>query len=240
MKPLILLHLKQYPIYKQLELEEALLRADLRNICIINEGSTPAIVMGISGKWEELINPVKILKQPIPVIRRFSGGGTVIVDEETLFVSFIFQKEAHPFPPYPESILRWTAGFYSDALKIPGFQLKENDYAIGEKKCGGNAQYLRKERWLHHTTFLWDYKQEHMEYLLHPKKTPKYREGRTHEDFLCKLHHCIPSKDHFISSIKQELNKRFALTETAMQEMLPLLELDHRKSMSVVDIPSTI
>ena len=45
-----------YPIYDQLLLEEALLRSDTRNWCIISEGSPPAIVMGISGKKHELID----------------------------------------------------------------------------------------------------------------------------------------------------------------------------------------
>ena len=45
-----LLRMRQVPILQQLRLEEALLRADDANWCIINDGSaTPAIVMGISG-----------------------------------------------------------------------------------------------------------------------------------------------------------------------------------------------
>ncbi len=45
-----LLRLHKVPILRQLLLEEALLRADSSNWCIINNGtSVPAIVMGISG-----------------------------------------------------------------------------------------------------------------------------------------------------------------------------------------------
>ena len=45
-----LLRLRGYPILQQLRLEEALLRADKANWCIINDGTpSPAIVMGISG-----------------------------------------------------------------------------------------------------------------------------------------------------------------------------------------------
>ncbi len=45
-----LLQLQNMPILEQLRLEEALLRADDRNWILINRGSPPAIVMGISGK----------------------------------------------------------------------------------------------------------------------------------------------------------------------------------------------
>ena len=180
----------------------------------------------------------KIQKNPIPIIRRFSGGGTVVVDENTLFVSFIFQKEAHPFPIFPESILRWTEGFYSDALKLPGFQLKANDYAIGEKKSGGNAQFKKRSLAAPHHHFYYGIIKKRAHGLCaHTKKTPEYRAGRSHDDFLCKLCESIPTKENFIFSIKYELDQRFALTELNVNELSPLLQVDHRKSISLVDIP---
>ncbi|NGX59755.1 MAG: hypothetical protein KR126chlam3_00912, partial [Chlamydiae bacterium] len=229
-----ILHLKNFPIYQQLQLEEALLRLDDRNFCIINEGSSPAIVLGISGKPRELIQLEKFSQNPIPVIRRFSGGGTVVVDEETLFISFLFQKDAHDFVPYPEPILRWSAEIYKEAFGLAGFSLQENDYAIGEKKVGGNAQYLRKMRWLHHTTFLWDYKKENMDLLLHPQKTPKYRKERSHEDFLTCLSIHLPSKEHFIKNFKATLRGRYPIEEISIDSLLPLLDEPHRKSTEII------
>ena len=45
-----LLRLSRFPIYHQLVMEEALLRATQHNWCIVNDGAfSPAIVMGISG-----------------------------------------------------------------------------------------------------------------------------------------------------------------------------------------------
>lgn len=50
MKVIKLLRLQNVPILRQLLLEEALLRVDSNNWCIVNDGtSVPAIVMGISG-----------------------------------------------------------------------------------------------------------------------------------------------------------------------------------------------
>lgn len=230
---LFLLHFKQMPIYEQLQLEEALLRADCRNFCILNEGSSPAIVMGISGDATQLVDQKKMDEKPVDLIRRFSGGGTVIVDEDTLFVSFICQKNLLSFPAYPEHLLRWGEEIYKNALNIPNFQLRENDYAIGEKKCAGNAQYLRKERYLQHTTFLWDYKQEKMDYLLHPPKTPRYREGRSHQDFVCKLKDQIEKKESFFDQLKLELGRRFELVPLSLSDVISVLELPHRKSTSL-------
>lgn len=222
--------LKNCSIFEQLQIEEALLRLDQENWCIINEGSPRSIVMGISGKTEELVNLPKIEQAPIPLIKRYSGGGTVIVDSNTLFVSFIFQKNIFPFPCFPEPILRWSAEFYRQALDIETFDLRENDYVIGNLKCGGNAQYIKKDRFVHHTTFLWDFEDNAMDYLLHPKKTPTYREGRSHTDFLTRLCHHLPSKNHFIQRVKLRLENQFTLKETTLNTLIPLLQKPHRKT----------
>ncbi|MBI3211334.1 MAG: lipoate--protein ligase family protein [Simkania negevensis] len=229
-----LLHLRSHPIYEQLKIEELLLRTDERNWCIFNEGSPPAIVMGISGKVEELINLEKNSFSLLPVIKRFSGGGTVVVDFDTLFVSFIFQKKHYPLPLYPEPILRWSEEFYQKAFAIPTFQLKENDYVIGNQKCGGNAQYIRKSSFVHHTTFLWDFQKKQMDLLLHPPKAPSYRKGRSHEEFLCRLKEYLPSQEHFFSLLKAALSKNYQIEEIPLESILPLMERPHRKTTSTL------
>ncbi len=229
------LRLSNYPILKQLELEEGLLRGDTRNWCLINEGSTPSIVMGISGRPEELINQEKIAEHPLPVIKRFSGGGTVIVDENTLFVTFIFQKDFHPFPAFPEPIMKWSGALYNSFF--PALTLRENDYVIGNKKCGGNAQYIKKDRWLHHTSFLWNFKAEHMDYLLHPKKTPSYRSGRSHLDFLCGLEEHI-SKEAFIAGLQGALSGISSLKEVSLEEALASSSNEMRRSTQIYSLPT--
>ena len=224
------LYLKNVPIFKQLQIEEALLRLDHRNWCIVNEGSPRAIVMGISGKPHELVDLEKASLANIPIIKRFSGGGTVIVDEDTLFVTFICQKDLHDFPPFPERILSWSAEFYKKAFNIPDFLLQENDYALKNLKCGGNAQYLKKDRWLHHTTFLWDFKNENMNYLLHPKKTPKYRQERSHLEFLCRLKDHFSSKEDLVVKIKKELESSYKVIYSSLADISDLIKQDHRKT----------
>ena len=229
-----LVHLKNISIFEQLKIEEALLRNDRRNFCLLNEGSAPAIVMGISGKVHELVDVEKAKVESLPVIRRFSGGGTVVVDENTLFVTFIFEKNLHDFPCYPEPIMRWSDGIYRSLFSNSLLQLKENDYVIGEKKCGGNAQYIKKDRWLHHTSFLWDYQDERMNCLLHPKKTPSYREGRSHGDFVCKLNQHLSHKEELFNALKEELAKRYPLKEISFEELQSSLSQEHREATELV------
>ena len=141
-----LLLLKNTPILDQLKIEEALLRLNNENWCIINEGYPPSIVMGISGKPEELVNIKKVEKNPIPLIKRYSGGGTVIVDANTLFVSLIFQKEIHDFPCFPEPILRWSENFYKKGMDEIQFLFKANkgyDFKkIKEAASGGEMSRI--------------------------------------------------------------------------------------------------
>lgn len=219
MEKLHIIRVEKMPIFEQLQLEEALLRTDSRNICLIGDGTKRAIVMGISGDAEKLIDLESTKRDQIPIIRRFSGGGTVIVDEDTLFVSFLFQKSAVDVPAFPEPLLRWSAELYQKSWKISGFALQEQDYAIGDLKCGGNAQYIRKDRWLHHTSFLWDYCEKNMRYLHLPSKRPKYRLDRDHSEFLCRLKEFAPSKEFLIDELKKELGRQFVLEELSLQSL---------------------
>lgn len=187
---LTLIHCANLSIFDQLKIEEALLRTSSENICLLNAGSTPSVVMGISSKEHELLNPQFFEQDTIALIRRFSGGGTVLVDKNTFFATFIFNKEELDFEVYPEPLMRFVEGPIQAALDH--IKLKENDFVIGDKKCGGNAQMLTAKRALHHISFLWDFDPENMSFLSQPKKMPAYRQGRSHLDFLVPISDFYP------------------------------------------------
>ncbi len=206
-----LIRLQNTSILEQLRLEEALLRTDEKNFCLMNFGSKKTIVMGISGQIEQLIDIEKARAQRIEILKRFSGGGTVIVDQNTLFISLLIAKKDLHIAPFPEPILQWTAGLYASAWNIPNFHLRENDYCIGEKKCGGNAQYIRKERWLHHTSFLWDFDPATMEMLFLPSKRPMYRKDRPHNAFLTRLKEYGCTPEVRLAQMEEVLAKHFSI-----------------------------
>lgn len=225
-----LLLLNQFLIYDQLQLEEALLRADDRNWCILNCGSSPAIVMGISGVQEKLVNLRQMEESPVPVIRRFSGGGTVFIDHDTVFATWICNSEDTGVACCPQKIHRWTAEFYQQAFPELCMHLRENDYVMGERKWGGNAQYLCKARWLHHTSMLWDYDPKNMEYLLMPAKIPAYRERRAHDEFLCNLKEHFSSRRDVRDAIVDAMHSRFEVEEVSLKDLAEVLERPHRKA----------
>lgn len=236
MERLNVLRLENVSILEQLQIEEALLRVDDQNWCILNTGSSPAIVMGISGKIDLLINQDLIQKKPIPIIRRFSGGGTVVVDENTCFVTLIGHANLLEGPCFPERLHTWTEQLYAPAFHEIDFRLRENDYVAGNKKFGGNAQYLCKNRWLHHSSLLWDYEDAHMDYLLMPPKTPKYREKRPHGDFLCRLKEHFPDKKLMENRILRALENRFIICPASYSAVKQIILKDHRKATQVVHV----
>ena len=228
-----LLQLSDFPILQQLQIEEALLRADERNWCIINTGSPDSIVMGISGNPHKLINLEKWSHNTIPIIKRFSGGGTIIVDKNTIFITFINNVKDFEIPCYPQSIMEWSTKFYQPI--IPDFQLHEQDYAIKNKKFGGNAQAITKNRWLHHSSLLWDYDRSKMEYLLQPEKQPKYRKKRLHSEFLSKLSNHFFSVKEFTNLLIQQIEGN--IIESNLQIAEKILLKPHRKSTIIIKRP---
>ena len=78
------LHLQNLSIDKQLELEKKLLLETDEHWCLINEGTSAFIVMGVSAKVVDFLDLDQVQRLNIPVIKRFSGGGTVVVDQNTI------------------------------------------------------------------------------------------------------------------------------------------------------------
>lgn len=226
-----------FPIWERLALEEAILRTDHQNWFLWHHGSPDCIVMGISNLLEELVDFSAYQTFPLPILRRFSGGGTVLVDASTLFASWILSSSLFPLVlPQPLSILQWIG-----TLVAPiGILVEEQDLVCGLHKVGGNAQYIRKERWLHHTSFLWDYDAEKMSLLRSPKKQPLYRKNRSHEGFLHRLCDHLDAPEKLLHTLLERLQEQFILQWIDADQIRPILEKEHRRSLSWIQIPLSI
>lgn len=230
-------------IFKQLQIEEALFRADDRNWCVVNRGGPapcPAIVLGISGKPDQLCNTSLTAQRGVPLFKRFTGGGTVVIDENTNFFSLICSREdiGHSINAGPRELMEWTGTLYGDALEALGvrgqFRLRENDYVFGDHKFAGNAQSISKERVVHHTSLLWKFDDENMKLLLNPAKQPDYRKMRDHGDFLVPLSHVLPSRDSLDTALLQVLGEQhFQINEVLWDDPVvvdSLMSREHRRS----------
>ena len=118
------------------------------------------------------------------------------------------------------------------------FRLRENDYVFGGRKFGGNAQAISKGRWVHHTSFLWDYQPESMRLLKQPSRRPAYRGDRAHEAFVCRLKEALPDRRGFVDALTRlpEL-AGWDVVETSLEEAeAEVLGRRHLRSTRVVEI----
>lgn len=80
-------------------------------------------------KPQELINVPAARDCGMQVIKRFSGGGTVVTDENTIFATVILQTSALPLHVecYPRPLMRWSESLYAPTFSPYGqFNLQEN------------------------------------------------------------------------------------------------------------------
>ncbi len=207
------LEFENLAIEKQLTLEKELLKKQQGSFCLINHNLlSPTIVLGISNRRENYVDLKKLQSWPLTILRRFSGGGAVVIDKDTILITFIIEKKILDFS-YPEQIFQWSENFYKQVFDLPYFHLKDKDYVLKDQKCGGTAQYLTKDKWLHHSSFLFDFEKNYMDYLLFPPQVPTYRKDRCHTDFLAKIKDHIPDKTFFLQKFKHQLAKEFNLID---------------------------
>jgi lipoate-protein ligase A len=114
----------------------------------------PSIIIGRFQNTLEEINAEAVRTLGVNVVRRMSGGGAVYHDLGNLNFTFILQSEDPrrlDFRRMTEPIVLALRGFGVNA----GFNSR-NDLVIEDRKFSGNAQYMRKGRFLHHGTILFD------------------------------------------------------------------------------------
>jgi lipoate-protein ligase A len=150
-----------------------------------------AVVLGASRSIRDDVLVEACHADGVPILRRSSGGGTVVVGPGVLNVAFILRETRAPglwavdaahryvLERLAESI--WRAG---QPVTIEGL----GDLVIGGRKCGGSAQRRLKHWFMVHCSILYGLPVERIaRYLAIPDRQPAYRRRRSHEDFLSNL-----------------------------------------------------
>ena len=150
-----------------------------------------AVVLGLSQEEEKYVNAAEAKKDKVPVLRRFSGGGTVFIHKGCLVYTIITTltppfKRFDVMGAYRTAFAPLTEAFAKKGLKLEFHE--PCDLAIDGRKIAGNAQSQRQGALLIHGSFLVDPDLTRIKrYLKEPDIRPDYRAARQHEDFLLPL-----------------------------------------------------
>lgn len=157
------------------------------------ESPSVFVVLGRIGKEHDDVDLAATRKDKIPVLRRTSGGGTVVQGPGCLNYSLILSKETDPAIADLRKSYQWISQKIITALKMSGVDaafrpISDIALSFNEKKFSGNAQRRGKNFILHHGTILYGFDLDLIaRYLKMPKDIPEYRRNRPHSDFVTNI-----------------------------------------------------
>ena len=156
------------------------------------ESPVDFVVLGYGNRAAEEARLEECRAADVPVLRRCSGGGTVLQGPGCLNYSVVLEIAR---PPGLESITA-TNRFVMERnraaieqrlgspVSIEGF----TDLATGGRKFSGNAQRRKRRCLLFHGTMLVGLDLARVaQFLLPPPRQPEYRRARSHEEFVTNL-----------------------------------------------------
>ena len=183
---------------EQLAVDEAILdeaeSGQLKNTVVRTwQAAAPAVVLGSSSELHKEVNYDTCTQLNIPVLRRPSGGATVILGPGCVMWSIV--TPYRDVPPL-EAIHAAMLDPLAEALSATGrkccTEKSTSDLVIRAagraKKISGNALRVRRQSVLYHGTILDAFPLELVGQLLrHPPREPEYRRQRSHSEFLTNL-----------------------------------------------------
>ena len=150
------------------------------------------VVVGYANTIAREVNLAACAAEGVPVLRRCSGGGTVLQGPGCLNYALVLRAEAGtPLTGINEAnrfIMERQRAALEGLLGRPVRVQGHTDLTVEGRKFSGNAQRRRRSFLLFHGTFLVAMDLERLARLLAmPSQEPDYRAGRKHMDFLTNL-----------------------------------------------------
>jgi lipoate-protein ligase A len=150
------------------------------------------VVLGYADRAATEVHLAFCRQHTIPVLRRCTGGGTVLQGpgclNYSLFLPIAGEAALQSIRATNDFVLARHQAALSAALRAPVEKQGHTDLSIGGLKFCGNAQRRRKNFLLFHGSFLLHLDIELIEKSLPlPGRQPDYRLHRSHTDFLLNL-----------------------------------------------------
>jgi lipoate-protein ligase A len=150
-----------------------------------------AVVLGAGCVLADDVDEAACRADGVPVLRRASGGGTVLLGPGCLCYGLVLSYERGPALREITPSYVYILGRVGEALAglLPDIeQAGTSDLTDGGLKFSGNAQQRKRHHLLHHGTLLYDFDLSRIGlYLRMPARQPEYRGRREHAAFVRNL-----------------------------------------------------
>jgi lipoate---protein ligase len=175
------------------------------------EPREPFVVVGYANQAALEANLDACQARHIPILRRCTGGGTVLQGPGCLNYSLILRIEEgsplHTITGTNTFVMQRQKESLSPLLSTPMNIQGHTDLVLGDLKFSGNAQRRKRKYLIFHGTFLLQFNLSLIEEVLRmPTKQPDYRQNRPHTSFLTNLN--VDSE-----SVKSALRKTWGASE---------------------------
>jgi lipoate-protein ligase A len=179
---------------ENLALDEALLQtAELNGFECLRVWEVPqtVVVLGKNCRVGEDVCISRCQADGISVLRRCSGGGTVLLGPGCLNYSAVLRYDRAPGLNSVTTSMRYCLGRMQVALTQGDVRVEifGSDLVSHGRKFGGSAQRRQLSHFLHHGTILYQFDISLIShYLKEPIRQPQHRARRDHATFLT----CLP------------------------------------------------
>ena len=217
---------------ENLALEEALLQecedGTGPEVLRLWEPPAPCVVLGYANRVSTEVRPEVCAGLQIPILRRISGGGTVVLAPGVLCYAVILRLDRDPALGTIAGANAYVLDRVARAVSslVGGTVQREGstDLVFRGRKFAGNAQRRQREALLFHGSLLVSLDLGLVHRLLPmPSRQPDYRADRPHAEFLANL-------EVSQSELKQALREAWEATDLA--ERIPIgraAELDRER-----------
>jgi len=148
-------------------------------------------VLGRSSQAAQEVDLEACRRDGVPVLRRSSGGATILTGPGCLMYALVLSYECRPALRSVDLAHHLVLDTLVAALRplAPKVRCRGvSDLALGDWKFSGNSVRCRRRHLLYHGTLLYGFPLPLVEqYLRMPPRQPDYRAGRDHRAFLANL-----------------------------------------------------
>jgi len=155
------------------------------------ESASYAVIVGAGGSVAYDVNLQACEEEGVPVLRRASGGGTVLLGPGCLCFSLVLRTDRALGLEHVQPSTRYVLDRTLNAIRtlVPDARIEgTSDLAVSGVKFSGSAQQRKRRFFLHHGTLLAGFDLPRLSrYLKPPEREPAYRQGRQHGEFVMNL-----------------------------------------------------